>query len=377
MLRGVTTPPAPKPDTPTPDAPTPGPASTAPALTRRAWRIPRAGSLARLALVEEPLPPPAAGEVQVDVAAVGVNFADIFACQGLYSATPSGSFVPGLEAAGTVRAVGAGVTTHRSGDRVIVLTRFGGYASRLNIGAEYLWPLPEGWSFEDGAAYPVQALTAWYGLVELGRARAGSVVLVQSAAGGVGLNALHALRRIGARPVAVVGRPAKREWLAREYGLDPAAIVLRDERYAANLDAALAHLGVGGFDVVFDAVYGPAFRPAFERLAPEGRLVLYGAADFMGDGRRPNPLRLAWRWLRRPRLDPLAMISQNRGLLAFNLIWLWGEAARLPAAMQATLALIPERPRSGGVWAFADAHAALAALQSGETTGKLVLRVDD
>jgi alcohol dehydrogenase len=96
----------------------------------------------------------------------------------------------------------------------------------------------------------------------------------------------------------------------------------------------------------------------------------------MGDGRRPNPLRLAWRWLRRPRLDPLAMISQNRGLLAFNLIWLWGEAARLPAAMQATLALIPERPRSGGVWAFADAHAALAALQSGETTGKLVLRVE-
>ncbi|MFO0512035.1 MAG: alcohol dehydrogenase catalytic domain-containing protein [Gammaproteobacteria bacterium] len=167
----MTTPPAPKPDTPTPDALTPGPASTAPALTRRAWRIPRAGSLARLALVEEPLPPPAAGEVQVDVAAVGVNFADIFACQGLYSATPSGSFVPGLEAAGTVRAVGAGVTTHRSGDRVIVLTRFGGYASRLNIGAEYLWPLPAGWSFEDGAAYPVQALTAWYGLVELGRAR--------------------------------------------------------------------------------------------------------------------------------------------------------------------------------------------------------------
>lgn len=363
------------PPTPLPDAARPAAAGGASPLTRRAWRIPRAGSLADLALVEETLPPPGAGEVQVDIAAVGMNFADIFACQGLYSATPSGSFVPGLEAAGTVRAVGAGVDTHRPGDRVIVLTRFGGYASRLNIGAEYLWPLPEDWSFEDGAAYPVQALTAWYGLLELGRARAGSVVLVQSAAGGVGLNALRALRRLGARPVCVVGRPAKREWLAREFGLDPRSIVLRDSRYAEGLDAALAHLGVGGFDLVFDAVYGPAFRPAFDRLAPEGRLVLYGAADFMDDGRRPNPLRLAWRWLRRPRLDPLAMISQNRGLLAFNLIWLWGEAARLPEAMRATRGLIAERPYIGGSWDFADAHTALAALQSGETTGKLVLRV--
>ena len=370
MLGGVTTTSPPATDHPSRPRP-----SSAVGLTRRAWRIPRAGSLARLRLVEEPLPPPGAGEVQVAVAAVGVNFADIFACQGLYSATPAGSFVPGLEAAGTVTAVGAGVTAWRPGDRAIVLTRFGGYATSLNVGAEYLWPLPGGWSFEDGAGYPVQALTAWYGLVELGRARAGSVVLVQSAAGGVGLNALHALRRLGARPVPVVGRPEKRDWLAREYGLDPRAIVLRDGAYAANLDAALRHLGAGGFDLVFDAVYGPAFRPAFERLAPEGRLLLYGAADFMGDGGRPDPLRLAWRWLRRPRLDPLAMISQNRGLLAFNLIWLWGEAARLPDAMRATLALIPERPRSGGAWAFEEAHEALAALQSGTTTGKLVLRV--
>ncbi len=245
-----------------------------------------------------------------------------------------------------MRAVGSGVTRWRTGDRVIVLTRFGGYASALNAGAEYLWPLPEGWSFEDGAAYPVQALTAWYGLVPLGGA-----------------------------PVAVVGRPAKRDWLVRETGLDPACVVLRDAAFAASLDAALRHLGAPGFDLVFDAVYGPSFRPAFERLAPEGRHLLYGAADFMGDGRRANPLRLAWQWLRRPRLDPLAMISQNRGLLAFNLIWLWGEAARLPSAMQETLALIPERPHIGGAWDFADAHAALAALQSGGTTGKLVLRV--
>ena len=350
------------------------PAPPADPARRLVWRIPRAGSLSRLRLTEEALPPPGPGEVQVDIAAVGINFADIFACLGLYSATPAGSFVPGLEAAGTVRTVGAGVTRWRPGDRVIVLTRFGGYATALNAGAEYLWPLPDGWSFEDAAAYPVQALTAWYGLVPLGGARRGSVVLVQSAAGGVGLNALQALRNLDARPVAVVGRPAKREWLVENCGLDPACVVVRDRRFAASLDAALRHLGAPGFDLVFDAVYGPCFRPAFERLAPEGRHLLYGAADFMDAGQRANPLRLAWRWLRRPRLDPLAMISQNRGLLAFNLIWLWGEAARLPESMQSALTLIPDRPWIGGRWAFADAHAALGALQSGATTGKLVLR---
>jgi alcohol dehydrogenase len=84
-------------------------------------------------------------------------------------------------------------------------------------------------------------------------------------------------------------------------------------------------------------------------------------------------LRLAWHYLRRPRLDPLAMISQNRGLLAFNLIWLWHEASRLPDAMRGTLALIPNPPHIGGRYAFEDAHSALAAIQSGHTVGKLVL----
>ncbi|MBM4224359.1 MAG: zinc-binding dehydrogenase, partial [Gammaproteobacteria bacterium] len=94
---------------------------------RRAWRIAQAGSLARLKLIEESLPPPATGEVQVEVEAIGVNFADVFACLGLYSATPKGSFVPGLECAGRVRRWGSGVTGWQEGDAVIVLTRFGGY----------------------------------------------------------------------------------------------------------------------------------------------------------------------------------------------------------------------------------------------------------
>lgn len=256
---------------------------------------------------------------------------------------------------------------------MIVLTRFGGYATALNVSAATLWPIPESWSDAEAAAYPVQALTAWYGLTSLGNARRSSVVLVQSAAGGVGLNALQALQTLGAQAVAVVGSAAKREWLIGQFGLTPETVIIRSSRLAADLDAALASLGASGFDVVFDAVYGADFEPSFARLAAEGRHVLFGAADFMSVGQRPNPLRLAWQYLRRPRLDPLAMISQNRGLLAFNLIWLWHEASRLPEAMRSTLALIPNPPHIGGRYAFEDAHAALAAIQSGNTVGKLVL----
>jgi len=347
--------------------------SNPPPITRRVWSIPRAGSLARLSLHTEPLAPPSFDEVQVEVTAVGVNFADVFACLGLYSATPSGRFTPGLECAGRVRAVGAGVDRWRPGDRVIVLTRFGGYATALNVSAATLWPIPESWSDAEAAAYPLQALTAWYGLTTLGNARPGAVVLVQSAAGGVGLNALQALQTLGARAVAEVGSAAKREWLIGQFGLTSETVIIRSSRLAADLDAALASHGASGFDVVFDAVYGADFEPSFARLAAEGRHVLFGAADFMSVGQRPNPLRLAWQYLRRPRLDPLAMISQNRGLLAFNLIWLWHEASRLPEAMCGTLALIQNPPHIGGRYAFEDAHAALAAIQSGKTMGKLVL----
>lgn len=353
------------------------PSTDLPHDERLIWRIPRAGSLRRLALIREPLAPPRAGEAQVEVLAVGLNFADVFACLGLYSATPSGAFVPGLECAGIIRALGPGVTEWQVGDRVMVLTRFGGYATALNVPITTLWPVPAGWSPAEAAAYPVQALTAWYGLVPLGGARRGTVVLVQSAAGGVGWQALNALRTLGARPVPVVGRPEKRDWLIERFGLDPDTVVLRDRHFARSLDRALAVHGAAGFDLVFDAVYGESFRPSFDRLAPEGRYVLYGAAEFMGDGSRANPLRLLWHYLRRARLDPLAMISQNRGLLAFNLIWLWDQADRLPESMRATLALIPQRAHVGGTFAFADAPTAMRTLQSGLTTGKLVLRTHD
>jgi len=346
---------------------------------RLAWRTPGAGSLDRLRLQEEPLPPPGPGEARIRVEAIGLNFADIFACQGLYSATPSGSFVPGLECAGVIEAIGdraQSLCDLRPGDRVIALTRFGAYATALNVGIQYLHRIPSGWTSEQAAAWAVQGLTAWYGLVSLGAVNRNEVVLVQSAAGGVGLLALDIVEALGARPVAVVGQEDKRDFLAGQRGIAPSSVIVRHPKsFAAQIDAATAALGADGLDCVLDAVLGPTFRPAFERLRPEGRYVLYGAADFMSHASRPNYLTLGWRYLRRPRLDPLAMISSNRSLMAFNLIWLWERAERLPEGYAALERLLPRPPHVGARFPFDRALEAMRLLQGGQTIGKVVLIV--
>ena len=346
---------------------------------RTVWRLPREGSLGRLQRQVETLPDPGLGEARIRTEAIGLNFADLFACQGLYSATPKGSFVLGLECAGIIEALGPGVQASPGlavGERVIALSRFGAYATAINVGTAYLRRAPAGWTPAQSAAWPVQALTAWYGLVPLGNVQAGSVVLVQSAAGGVGLMALEILRSLRARPLAVVGLEAKRRFLLEQRGLPADAVVVRDpRRFGAQLDRSLAALGAAGLDCVLDAVMGPTFRPAFDRLAPEGRYVLFGAAQFMSQGTRPNYARLALDYLRRPRLDPLAMISANRGLIAFNLIWLWERAERLPAALAALERLAPRPPHVGAVLPFERAPEALRLLQGGGTIGKVVLEV--
>jgi alcohol dehydrogenase len=346
---------------------------------RAVWRIPRAGTLGRLALSRELLVEPGPGEARVRVEAIGLNFADLFACQGLYSATPRGSFIPGLECAGTIEALGPGFPGEadlRIGDRVVALARFGAYASALNVGVALLKRVPGTWSAAQAAAWPVQGLTAWYGLVPLGAVARGDIVLVQSAAGGVGLQALAMLQSLGARPLAVVGHESKRRFLIEQRRMTPETVIVRDRRqFARQLDAGLAALGAAGFDCVLDAVLGPGFRPSFERLGPEGRYVLFGAADFMTASARPNYLRLASDYLRRPRLDPLAMISANRSLMAFNLIWLWDHADRLPEAYRQIEALAPQPPHVGAAFPFERAPEAMRLLQGGGTVGKVVLEV--
>ena len=339
---------------------------------RQIWQLPKTGDISRLQLVGDDLNEPDAGCVTVRVAAVGLNFADVFACLGLYSATPSGAFVPGLEFAGVIDAVGPSVDGLAVGQLVMGLTRFGAYATHLNVDARYLWPLPDGWSMAEGAGQLVTSLTAWYALRELGDLQPGQFVLVQSAAGGVGLAALGLIDRLRGEAAGTVGQAVKAE-ITR---LPPERIIVRDgSTFGQQLDQALASAGRDGFDLVLDTVAGPTFQPLYRRLIPGGRLVIFGAADLMPSGQRPNYAKLGWKYWRRPKLDPVSMISENKSVMAFNLIWLWDRIDEMRRMYDELSSLELPPPHIGRAMPFNDAPAALRYLQSGDSVGKVIMEV--
>ena len=333
--------------------------------TFRYWQTPRAGNMARLTLYTGNLPALADNHVRIKVHAVGLNFADIFALTGLYSATPQGAFIPGLEFAGEVQEVGQQTQGVAVGDRVMGVTRFGGYTSVIDSEADYLIPLPPQWDYAQGAAWPAQTLTAWYALTHLGALQADQQVLIHSAAGGVGLQAMKLAQALGARPTGTVGSEEKATWLRQQRFAD---VLVREADFARQLQRDERR-----FDLVLDAIGGRVQSASFDALNPMGRLVVFGAAEFTPSHNRPNYLKAAWRYLRRPRYDVMEMISSNRSVLAFNLIWLWEQKDRMQALLEElqTIALPP--PHVGHRFAFDDAHGALALLRSGQSVGKVVL----
>lgn len=336
--------------------------------SKQVWRTAKAGAIARLTLQSESLAELADDEIQVDVKAVGLNFADIFALTGLYSATPEGSFVPGLEYSGIVSHVGKDCHRFKIGDRVMAVSRFGGYSSVVQSKEDYLVALPQNWSFAQGAAYLTQTLTAWYALNDLGAMKAGDDVLIQSAAGGVGLQAMKLVRALGGNPIGTVSSLDKVAFL-KDLGFEAWQ---RESSFKTQLEANGKQ-----FNLVLDAIGGEVQRASFNALKPMGRLVVFGAAEFTPGKNRPNYLKAAWQYIRRPKYDVMDMISDNRSVMAFNLIWLWDQVELMKELLDTMMAIDIMPPHVGHEFSFNQAHEAIDCLRSGKTIGKVVLLLDE
>ena len=237
---------------------------------QQVW-IPRIGEPDVLELREAPDPEPGPGEVRVRVKASGINFADIMARMGLYPDSPKLPTVVGYEVAGLVDGVGEGVTSLREGDRVVCMTRFGGYSDVLCVQESAARVLPENLDFEGAASIPVNYLTAWLMLVRLGNVRAGEKVLVHACAGGVGIAAVQICRHFGAEVIGTASG-AKHERL-REMGVAH-CIDYRTQ----DFEDEVADLTDGrGVDIVLDAVGGESFAKSYRSLDSFGRLFVFGA----------------------------------------------------------------------------------------------------
>ncbi len=339
-------------------------------ISRKAWHL-KAGSIKNLHLVAESLAAPGPGAVQIAVKAIGLNFADTFAIWGLYSATPKGDFVPGLEYAGEVVATGPGVTQLRVGDRVMGVTRFGAYATHLNTDARYVVPMPEDWSYAEGAAYLVQGLTAWYGLVTLGTLEAGQTVLIHSAAGGVGILANRIAKQLGAYTIGTVSR-AEKVPICQEEGYDQVIVRGKARHFGQQLRQALQGREL---HLVMETIGGRFLIEGFKALAPMGRMVVYSSARYAQRRDRPNYLRILWMYLTRPKIDPQVLTQANKALMGFNLIWLYEKVELMHRILAQMQQVDIGKPRIGHTFPFEQAPQAIRLFQSGRTTGKVVLQV--
>jgi len=262
------------------------------------------------------------------------------------------------------------VTHLRPGDRVMGVTRFGGYTTGLNIDARYVIHLPADWDFNTGAAYLVQTLTAWYGMSVLGNLEKGQTVLIHSVAGGVGLQALKIAKALDCFVVGTVGSAGKVE-LARATGCD--RVLVRGSNFETELRDAL---GEHPLHLVMDTVGGRYFSIPFRMLAPMGRLIVVGSSRYASVGNRPNIFNLLRHYLTRPKVDPQDLPNQNKGLFGFNLIYLYERADLLHQLLQELSALQLAPPHVGHVFPFEQLAEATRLFQSGKTVGKVVLTVD-
>ena len=238
----------------------------------KAIRVHQNGGPEVLALEEIPVPEPKEGEALVRVEAVGVNFIEIYFRLGWYKAALP--LTPGGECAGTVTAVGRGVTEVKPGDRVATFNAAGAYAGFAIVPAARLVRLPEGVTAKQAAAAILQGMTAHYLTASTFPLKPGDACLIHAAAGGVGLLLCQMAKRRGARVIGTVSTPEK-ALLAKEAGADRTVLYTSEDFVAAARDFTNGR----GVNVIYDSVGKTTFEKGFDALAPRGMMALYGQAS--------------------------------------------------------------------------------------------------
>jgi NADPH:quinone reductase-like Zn-dependent oxidoreductase len=330
----------------------------------RAVVITKHGGPEALQVQERPDPQLSSGEVRIEVAACGINFADVMARIGVYPDAPKPPCVVGYEVAGTVVELGEGVETLEHGRRVLANTVFGGYASVVSVSERDCVLLPERLSFEQGAAIPVNYATAWAALVGYGSLQPGERVLVHSAGGGVGVAAVQLARRFGASEIYGTASPAKHERV-RELGYDH-VLDYKDVTTTGALPR---------FDVILDAIGGHSLRTSYNLLRPGGRLIGFGASAVVSGSKRNLPTALRT-LARMPRFSLVKQMSESKAVIGLNMLTLLKDRGTIEPWLGPLRELLDDgtiEPVIAGSFSFEEAGAAQDMLTQRRNIGKVVL----
>ncbi len=337
---------------------------------RQIW-IPKAGPPEVLEVREARDPLPRRGEMRIRVEASGVNFADIMGRMGIYPDLPKMPVVVGYEVAGRVDAVGEEVEGDWVGRDVLAMTRFGGYSDVVCVPEAQVQARPPGMTAEQGAAIPVNYLTAYQLLVAMGGLRAGETVLVHSAGGGVGIAAIQLARALGATVIGTASA-GKHDYL-KSIGVEH-CIDYRSEDFAKRVPELTHGRGV---ELVIDAVGGRSFGKSYACLAPTGRLGMFGMSAAATQKSRSVlgfvKAAATTPWLQ---FNPMRLMNDNKGVFGVNLGHMWEEVDRIQGWLERLL----EQYRAGEVAPLVDRtfkfdEAALAHhyIQDRKNTGKVLL----
>lgn len=327
------------------------------------------GDVRVMKVEERPDPTPLAGEVLVRVKAAGLNFADILARQGLYPDGPAKPCVMGYEVSGVIESVGEGVDRNHLGKAVIGMTRFKGQAELVAVSEMQVFEKPADLSFAEGAAIPVNYLTAWALLVAMGGLQKDEAVLIHNAGGGVGLAALDIAKHIGAKTFGTAS-PSKHEFL-KERGLDHPI----DYRNHDWLPVLMDLTDGRGVELVIDPLGGKNWEKSYRALRSTGRMGMFGMSVASASGLR-GKLRALKAIAQMPRFNPIKLINKNRGVFGLNLGHMWGEGEKVADWTREIMGGVDEgwiRPHVDCAFPFEQIAEAHRYLEERRNIGKVVL----
>jgi NADPH:quinone reductase-like Zn-dependent oxidoreductase len=333
--------------------------------------ITKAGLPEVLQVREREDPHPRPGEVRVVVEAAGVNFADIMARLGIYADAPPLPCVVGYEVAGKIDEIGADVAGFNVGADVVALTRFNGYSDLICVPSEQCFLRPAGMNAHDGAAIPVNYLTAYQLMIAMGSLKAGETVLVHSAGGGVGVAAIQLAKYLGAEIIGTAS--ARKHEALREMGVEQ-LIDYRTEDFERRVLEMTEGRGV---ELILDAVGGKSFKKGMRILAPTGRLGMFGMSA-AATGKKRSWISLIKTLLNMPLLEfnPGALINNNKGVFGVNMGHMWSEVHLLAQWTDVLLDLYTQgviKPHIDRVFSFEQAADAHHYIQDRKNFGKVLL----
>jgi len=312
---------------------------------------------------------PGNGEVLIRVKASGLNFADILSRQGLYPDAPPKPCVMGYEVSGIIEAVGEGVDPAIVGEAVIAMTRFNGQAEMVVVPDAQVFEKPRQLSFEEGAALPVNYLTAWALIVTMGGLQRGEAILIHNAGGGVGLAALDIARHIGARTFGTASK-GKHEFL-KERGLDHPI----DYREQDWLPVLMGLTNGRGVELVIDPLGGKSWKQSYRALRSTGRMGVFGMSVASASG-----ISGKWKALKAiismPRYNPIGLMNRNKGVFGLNLGHLWGEGEKVAGWTSEIMHGVEQgwiRPHVDRAFSFDQIQDAHRYIEARKNIGKVVL----